>query len=81
MSTTHVHLLLNHVPTVGFVMTIGWFLAGIVARNEIAASRGTQTGDGIALVGIILGAINVFGTCLALLCFGLAFGGLAVFSL
>lgn len=56
-------------------------IAGIVARNQIAASRGTQTGDGIALVGIILGAINVFGTCLALLCFGLAFGWLAVFSL
>lgn len=56
-------------------------IAGIVARNQIAASRGTQTGDGIALGGIILGAINVFGTCLALLCFGLAFGGLAVFGL
>jgi hypothetical protein len=56
-------------------------IAGIVARNQIAASRGTQSGDGIALVGIILGAVNVFGTCLALLCFGLAFGWLAVFSL
>jgi hypothetical protein len=55
-------------------------IAGIVARNEIAASRGTQTGDGIALVGIILGAINVFGTCLALLCFGLGFGWLAAFN-
>src|SRR5262245_18271061 len=34
MSTTHAHLLLNHVPTVGFVMTIGLFLAGIVARSD-----------------------------------------------
>jgi hypothetical protein len=56
-------------------------IAGIVARNQISASRGTQTGDGLALVGIILGAINVFGTCLALLCFGLAFGSLALLGL
>ena len=34
MSTTHAHLLLNHFPTVGFVMTIGLFLAGLVARSD-----------------------------------------------
>ena len=34
MSTTHAHLLLNHFPTVGLVMTIGLFLAGIVARSD-----------------------------------------------
>jgi len=49
-------------------------IAGVIARNEITASRGAQTGDGIALAGIILGAVNVFGTCLVLLCIGLAFG-------
>src|SRR5262245_16488709 len=34
MSTTHVHLLLNHFPTVGFILAIGLFLAGIVARSD-----------------------------------------------
>jgi len=34
MSTAHAHLLLNHFPTVGLVMTIGLFLAGIVARSD-----------------------------------------------
>jgi len=43
-------------------------IAGVVARREIAASRGTQNGDGMALVGIILGAINIVGTCLFALC-------------
>lgn len=47
-------------------------IAGIVARNEIAASRGAQSGDGLALAGIILGAVNVLLSCIGLLClFGL----------
>lgn len=47
-------------------------IAGIVARNEIAASRGAQSGDGLALTGIILGAVNVLLSCIGLLClFGL----------
>lgn len=47
-------------------------VAGIVARNEIAASRGAQSGDGLALAGIILGAVNVLLSCIGLLClFGL----------
>jgi hypothetical protein len=43
-------------------------IAGVVARNEIAASRGTQTGDGLALTGIILGAVNIAFGCLIALC-------------
>jgi hypothetical protein len=43
-------------------------IAGIVARNEIAASRGAQSGDGLALTGIILGAVNVLLSCIGLLC-------------
>ncbi len=43
-------------------------VAGIVARNEIAASRGAQSGDGLALAGIILGAVNVLLSCIGLLC-------------
>ena len=43
-------------------------IAGVVARNEIAASHGSQTGDGLALTGIILGAVNVVFGCVAALC-------------
>lgn len=43
-------------------------IAGVVARNQIAASRGMQTGDGVALAGIILGAINVLLSCIGFLC-------------
>lgn len=52
-------------------------IAGIVARNEIAASRGAQSGDGLALAGIILGSINVLLSCIGLLC-GLAFFALTL---
>ncbi len=54
-------------------------VAGVVARNEIAASRGTQTGDGIALTGIILGAVNVVGSCLVLMCAATFLLGLPLF--
>jgi hypothetical protein len=52
-------------------------IAGIVARNEIAASRGAQSGDGLALAGIILGSVNVLLSCIGLLC-GLAFFALTL---
>ena len=45
MSTTHVHLLLNHFPTVGFVMAIGLFVAAVVARSDLlkqVESRGVR---------------------------------------
>jgi hypothetical protein len=52
-------------------------IAGIVARNEIAASRGAQSGDGLALAGIILGSVNVLLSCIGILC-GLAFFALTL---
>jgi hypothetical protein len=52
MSTTHVHLLLNHFPTVGFVMTIGLFAAAIVARSEHLKQASLVAFVGIALVAI-----------------------------
>jgi Domain of unknown function (DUF4190) len=44
-------------------------IAGAYARNEIKKSNGAQTGDGLALTGIILGAINMILVCLGLVCF------------
>jgi len=52
MSTTHVHLLLNHVPTVGFVMTIGLFLAGLVAGSDQLKRASLAAFVGIALIAI-----------------------------
>jgi hypothetical protein len=52
MSTTHVHLLLNHFPTVGFVMTIGLFLAGIVARSDQLKRASLVAFAGIGLIAI-----------------------------
>jgi len=51
-------------------------IAGIAARNQILASYGTQTGEGLAIVGIILGAINVLFTCLVASCMASAFAAL-----
>jgi hypothetical protein len=50
---------------------IAAIIAGVYARNQITASRGTQTGDGLAVAGIVLGAINLLVICVAALCFGL----------
>jgi hypothetical protein len=43
-------------------------IAGVVGRNQIKASMGSQSGDGIALAGIILGVINIAFACIAALC-------------
>lgn len=43
-------------------------IAGVIARNQIRENPATQTGDGIALAGIILGAVNIALTCIGLLC-------------
>ena len=52
MSTTHVHLLLNHVPTVGFVMAIGLFVVAVIARNDLLKQVSLVAFVGIALVAI-----------------------------
>jgi hypothetical protein len=57
---------------------IGALVAGFMSRRNIGASQGTVGGDGIALAGLICGAI---GSALALLLtayFLLAVGGLVV---
>ncbi|MCS6773499.1 MAG: DUF4190 domain-containing protein [Anaerolineae bacterium] len=43
-------------------------VTGIIARNDIANSNGTQTGEELAIIGIILGALNVLLTCVGILC-------------
>ena len=52
----------------GLVFGVAAFITGLVARRRIAESQGAETGKGLALVGIILGAIGA----LVGLFFGLA---------
>jgi hypothetical protein len=54
-----------------------WFVGGIIAvvtgimsRKEIKQSGGAQGGDGMASVGIIVGAINIVFCCLVMVCVG-----------
>lgn len=51
-------------------------VCGIIARNQIRDSAGRQTGDGIAIAGIVLGGVNVVLSCIGLLCVIVAFAGM-----
>lgn len=42
----------------GTLLGVGAIVTGIIGRNRVLASPGTLTGDGMALAGIILGAIT-----------------------
>ncbi len=43
----------------GFVVGVIAIVLGILARNEIEASNGTQGGSNLAVAGIVLGALGV----------------------
>ncbi len=52
-----------------FIGGIVALIAGYLGRKEIKQSNGAQTGDGMALTGIILGASNLAVICLGFVCF------------
>ena len=56
-SSAHVHLLLNHVPTIGFAIGIALFAFGLLVRSDHLRVAGLVT-----LVGIALIAIPVYAT-------------------
>lgn len=64
---------LTLVPLIGSIVAV---ITGPMARNEIRASAGRQTGEGLATAGIVLGWIGiglaVFGLCLGLLAMAIA---------
>jgi hypothetical protein len=46
----------------GIILGVVAIALGVIARNEITASGGSQKGEGMALAGIILGALGaIFG--------------------
>ena len=57
MDTTHLHLLLNHFPTVGFMIGIGLFVIALFARSE-----DLKRGSRVVLVGVALRSIATYTT-------------------
>jgi uncharacterized membrane protein len=52
LSPTHFHLLLNHFPTIGFIIGIILFVAGLVARSDHIKQAALVVFVGIALITI-----------------------------
>jgi hypothetical protein len=47
--------------TFGGLIGIAALVLGLISRGEIARSNGTQTGSGMAIAGIVTGAIGIIG--------------------
>lgn len=78
----------NGLAVVSLVLSIIWLgglgavlavVLGFLARGAIKKSQGTQTGEGLALVGIIIGFIGILGA--ALLWGAVIVGGSAIHSI
>ncbi len=54
------------IPGLGSIIGV---ICALIARNQIKASAGQQTGDGLAIAGLIIGALNLVLICLVLVCF------------
>ena len=64
------------IPLLGAIVAI---ITGHMARGQIRSSYGTQAGDGLAMVGLILGYLNLLMSCvLPVLIFGgvISLGGI-----
>ena len=64
-------------PVIGGIAAI---LFGHMARSEIRREAGTMDGDGLAVVGLVLGYASVLLAALALLAIFLFLGGLVWFA-
>lgn len=63
-----------------FLGTVAAIITGHMARGEIRRSNGTLDGDGMAMIGLVLGWLQVILTVLGLLFIFLFLGGLAWFA-
>lgn len=63
-----------------FLGSIGAIITGHMARSEIRRSNGALEGDGLALIGLVLGWLTVILSILGILFIFLFLGGLAWFA-
>ena len=63
-----------------FLGSIGAIITGHMARGEIRRSNGALEGDGLALIGLVLGWLSVAISVLGILFIFLFLGGLAWFA-
>jgi hypothetical protein len=61
-------------PLIGAVVAI---IAGHIARGDIRRSNGTLDGDVLAIIGLVLGYLQILLTLCVIFAFVLFFGGLA----
>jgi uncharacterized membrane protein len=52
MDTTHLHLLLNHVPTIGFIVALGFFIVSFIAKSDHLKQASLVLMVGIAFITI-----------------------------
>jgi hypothetical protein len=60
-------------PIIGAIIGV---VTGHMARREIRDSFGAQTGDGLALAGLVVGYVHLAVSCASILIFVLIFGGM-----
>jgi hypothetical protein len=60
-------------PFIGAIVAI---VTGHMARGQISNSHGAETGDGLALAGLILGYLQLLMSCAGIFFFLLFFGSL-----
>jgi uncharacterized membrane protein len=52
MDTTHLHLLLNHVPTIGFIVALSFYVVSFIGRSDHVRQAGLALMVGIAFISI-----------------------------
>lgn len=57
-----------------FIAAVVAVITGHMARRQIKDSQGMEGGDGLALIGLVLGYLNIIGTCIGIIFFLLIFG-------
>ncbi|MGV9672737.1 DUF4190 domain-containing protein [Gordonia sp. NPDC003504] len=57
------------VSIIGAFMCLGWLgiIFGLIGRKQIRESQGAEDGDGMAIAGIVIGALNLLGLVVTVL--------------
>jgi uncharacterized membrane protein len=52
MDTTHLHLLLNHVPTIGFIVALSFYVVSFLGKSDHVRQASLAMMVGIAFISI-----------------------------